>query len=83
MSLELRNRLERAFALQLSATIVWNHPTVRELAAVLAERTGIGLDERHEALAQPDDVFREEEGGSAREALQRELAELAGMMERL
>jgi hypothetical protein len=38
MALELRNRLERALALKLSATLVWNYPTVSAMAAHLEGR---------------------------------------------
>ncbi|MDP1794307.1 MAG: type I polyketide synthase, partial [Acidimicrobiales bacterium] len=35
MSLELHNWIEREFGLQLSATVAWNYPSVKELAAHL------------------------------------------------
>ena len=38
MGLELRNRLEAESGLVLPATVIWNHPTVRRLAAHLLER---------------------------------------------
>jgi acyl carrier protein len=44
MGLELRNRLEAAFAVQLPATMVWNYPTVKVLAPHLATILGISLD---------------------------------------
>jgi acyl carrier protein/NADP-dependent 3-hydroxy acid dehydrogenase YdfG len=37
MTLELRNRLEADLGLRLSATLVWNYPTVATLAGHLAE----------------------------------------------
>jgi myxalamid-type polyketide synthase MxaD len=37
MTLELRNRLEADLGLRLSATLVWNYPTVTALAAHLAQ----------------------------------------------
>ncbi len=37
MTLELRNRLEADLGLRLSATLVWNYPTVAALAGHLAE----------------------------------------------
>jgi myxalamid-type polyketide synthase MxaE and MxaD len=36
MAIELRNRLERDVALPLSATLIWNYPTVVALAGLLA-----------------------------------------------
>lgn len=38
MGLEVRRRLEGELGLALSATIIWNYPTARRLAAHLAER---------------------------------------------
>jgi acyl carrier protein len=38
MALELRNRLERHLGLTLSATLVWNYPTVSAMAALLEGR---------------------------------------------
>jgi myxalamid-type polyketide synthase MxaE and MxaD len=46
MTLELRNRLEATFGIKLSATLVWNHPTVRALATFLASRLELTLDEQ-------------------------------------
>jgi acyl transferase domain-containing protein/acyl carrier protein len=43
MALELRNRLEADLGLSLSATFVFNYPTVSVLAPYLAERMGIPL----------------------------------------
>jgi myxalamid-type polyketide synthase MxaE and MxaD len=43
MALEFRNRLEAQLGLKLSATIVWNHPTVAALARHLARRMEITL----------------------------------------
>jgi hypothetical protein len=48
MGLELRHRLERDLSLRLSATIIWNYPTLAGLATHLQTRldptgaTGIG-----------------------------------------
>lgn len=44
MTIEFRNRLETNLGLVLSATLVWNYPTVVELAPFLAEKAGIPLD---------------------------------------
>ncbi|MGW5446789.1 acyltransferase domain-containing protein [Streptomyces asiaticus] len=45
MSLELRNRLEATFGLRLSATLIWNYPTIRDIAPYLAGRLAIALDD--------------------------------------
>ena len=44
MALELRNRLEADLSLKVSATLVWNHPTVTALVPHLAGRMGISLE---------------------------------------
>lgn len=44
MALELRNRLEAGLGVTLSATMVWNHPTIAQLAPFLAGRMGIELE---------------------------------------
>ena len=41
MGLELRNRLERALGMKLSASTVWNFPTANQLSAYLAEQLGL------------------------------------------
>lgn len=73
MSLELRSRLERDLGLELSATVVWNHPTPDGFAAHLASL--------HEARRPAPDApvappTREESPESIEGLLDRELAEL-------
>ncbi|HTD55483.1 MAG TPA: SDR family NAD(P)-dependent oxidoreductase, partial [Silvibacterium sp.] len=43
MALELRNRLERDLRQKLSATLVWNYPTITAIAAHLEGRFGASL----------------------------------------
>jgi acyl carrier protein len=38
MTLELRNLLERETGLRLASSLVWNHPTIKDLASHLLER---------------------------------------------
>jgi acyl transferase domain-containing protein/NADPH:quinone reductase-like Zn-dependent oxidoreductase/NAD(P)-dependent dehydrogenase (short-subunit alcohol dehydrogenase family)/acyl carrier protein len=45
MGLELRNRLERALELKLSASVIWNYPTIDQLCAYLAEQLQLGTAE--------------------------------------
>jgi myxalamid-type polyketide synthase MxaB len=54
MTLELRNRLEADLGLRLSATLVWNYPTVSALAAHLAQ--ALGLEAAAEAPATDRDL---------------------------
>ncbi len=44
MTLEFRNRLEQGLGLSLSATLVWNYPTVNDLAPYLAAKLDIPLE---------------------------------------
>ncbi|MEU9236943.1 acyltransferase domain-containing protein [Streptomyces subrutilus] len=89
MSLELRNRLEAAFGVELSATLIWNYPTVRDIAPFLAGKADIALDgdeapERSPAAEAP--VLPATADGAAdpeslEALLERELAELSERME--
>ncbi len=45
MGLELRNRLESSTEVSVPATLIWNYPTVGQLAPQVAARMGIALDE--------------------------------------
>jgi len=54
MALELRNRLEARTGIVIPATLVWNYPTITQLAAQLAIRIGVPLDA--EAGPQEDDA---------------------------
>lgn len=89
MSLELRNRLEAAFGVELSATLIWNYPTVRDIAPFLAGKAGIALD-GDEALEQsseaeapvlPPAADGDADPESLEALLERELAELSERME--
>ncbi|RPF40442.1 acyl transferase domain-containing protein [Streptomyces sp. Ag109_G2-6] len=96
MSLELRNRLERELGVRLSATLIWNYPTVREMAPFLArnmalplveDRADPGPEPEPEPGSDPVPEAREaagsQDGASAEELLQRELDELTRRMENL
>ena len=45
MTLAFRNRLEASLGIRLSATLVWNHPTIRALATYLGKRLELPLEE--------------------------------------
>jgi len=51
MALELRNRLQSLLEVKLSATMVWNHPTIPALGVYLAELLGLSLDAEEPAPA--------------------------------
>ena len=65
MALELRNRLEADLDLTLSATLIWNYPTVADLANYLAGKMEICL----ETAAEQTDagLSAETSGGSVEE----------------
>jgi NAD(P)-dependent dehydrogenase (short-subunit alcohol dehydrogenase family)/acyl carrier protein len=45
MTLELRNRIESSLGLKLSATVVWNHPTIKALSEYLERKLELaGID---------------------------------------
>ena len=50
MSIELRNRLEDGLHITLSASLIWNYPTVHALATYLAEKIEVSF-EKDEASA--------------------------------
>jgi acyl carrier protein len=55
MTLELRNRLEADCGLRLSATLVWNYPTIAALAGHIAEALDLLSDApRADAAPAPD-----------------------------
>jgi short-subunit dehydrogenase/acyl carrier protein len=49
MTLEFRNRLEQGLGLSLSATLVWNYPTVNDLTPYLAAKMEIPLESAPQA----------------------------------
>ncbi|MFD9718900.1 acyltransferase domain-containing protein [Streptomyces sp. NPDC059076] len=92
MSLELRNRLEAVFGIPLSATLIWNYPTVREIAPFLAEKLRLELDDAIaptegsptapvEGAGADGGTGRQPGAGTPEELLERELAELNERME--
>ncbi len=52
MGVELRNRLEAGLGLTLSATLVWNYPTISALAQYLATKLGILEEAREQQTAE-------------------------------
>jgi acyl carrier protein len=48
MGLELKNILERHLELVLPVALVWNYPTVAEMAAYLAAQLGLALEDEAE-----------------------------------
>jgi acyl carrier protein len=53
MTLEFRNRLEQGLGLSLSATLVWNYPTVNDLSPYLAAKMNVALDAAPQVTAPP------------------------------
>ena len=88
MSLELRNRLEGVFGIRLSATLIWNYPTIHDIVPFLAEKLGLEFDDDVATVQAPMAVPTGDGGGgvpssaeSPEELLERELAELNERME--
>ncbi|MFI6099318.1 SDR family NAD(P)-dependent oxidoreductase [Lentzea sp. NPDC051213] len=80
MSMELRNRLEAAFGVRLSATLIWNYPTVHELARFLADLAGLAP----EAEAVPiEEIVLDAPAHESDDLVERELAELLQRMENI
>ena len=88
MALELRNRLERHLRLRLSATLVWNYPTISAVAAHLENRLATTHPGGTEAKADSATVVEsktpmveqaESDGRSAAEMLEAELMEVEGL----
>jgi acyl transferase domain-containing protein/acyl carrier protein len=51
MAIKLRNRLEQALHMTLSATLVWNYPTLGEMSVYLARKMNLPLSEEDAAAA--------------------------------
>jgi phthiocerol/phenolphthiocerol synthesis type-I polyketide synthase C len=49
MGLELKNSLERQLGLVLPVSLVWNYPTVAEMAVYIARQLGVFLDDKPDA----------------------------------
>jgi acyl carrier protein len=43
MAVEFKNRCERSFELKLSATMVWNYPTIAALAGHFSDKLGLAM----------------------------------------
>ena len=65
MGFELKNRCEQSFDLTLSATMVWNYPTVAALSGFLAEKLGVRLVEERDAEADDSATAEPAAGGSS------------------
>ncbi|WP_394847041.1 acyltransferase domain-containing protein [Pendulispora brunnea] len=86
MSLELRNRLERKFDVRLSATAIWNHPTIVDLASFLIKEMKLAAESVPEEVTKPPPSVRKAaadlppESKDARHHLARELALVADLL---
>ncbi|MHB1132622.1 MAG: SDR family NAD(P)-dependent oxidoreductase, partial [Chloroflexota bacterium] len=78
MTLEFRNRVEAGSGLSLSATLVWNYPTVDDMVPYLAGAMGIPLEAARAesggttpaSAGQPDSQVASDVDGLSPEALQ-------------
>lgn len=69
MGLEFRNRLERAVDVKLSASVVWNYPTVEKLAVYLVDMLGFTPEDAPLSSIQAGMEALMTELGAAREVL--------------
>lgn len=78
MGLELRNRLERAFGIKLSASTVWNFPTATLLCAHLAQRLEalVSRPDRPAPVVKPAEAAED----AAARALEAELLAAEGLL---
>jgi acyl carrier protein len=59
MGMELRNRLERDLGITLSATLVWNYPTIELMSVFLAKKLGITSEAKTEAVVSDQQAVEE------------------------
>lgn len=72
-ALEYRNLVEAGTGLTLSATLVWNYPTIDQLTSYLAEKLDISIDTPDDERGKDDAIFLENELVRANEAALDEL----------
>jgi acyl transferase domain-containing protein/NADPH:quinone reductase-like Zn-dependent oxidoreductase/NAD(P)-dependent dehydrogenase (short-subunit alcohol dehydrogenase family)/acyl carrier protein len=89
MALELRNRMERSLRLKLSATLIWNYPTLTALASHLETRLAAELlpeqpsqarDSAEAVTASSKVEPHTTQAGSAAEMLEAELMEVESVL---
>jgi acyl carrier protein len=71
IALEFRNRIEREIGLPFSATLLFAHPTIRALAAHIADKIGDSLETRAEPPAQAETEVETQDGESLAQLLER------------
>ena len=85
MGLEVRNLLERGLGVAVPATLIWNYPTVSALAAEVARRAGIPLEDGGQSgavgAAPVNAAPGKVSGGAEQEELQAILEDLERMSE--
>jgi acyl transferase domain-containing protein/acyl carrier protein len=69
MSLELRNRIEARVGIRVSATVLWNHPTVENLAEFLLQHVPSSSPTVQEPAAKPKPSKPQPVKGAAAEAI--------------
>jgi acyl carrier protein len=76
LGFELKNRCEQSLGLPLSATMVWNYPTVAALTGHLADKLGVTLSE-------VSPVGRTVDGNLAKPASEQRVAAVINSVEQL
>ena len=83
MGLEVRNLLERGLGVSVPATLIWNYPTVAALAAEVARRAGIPLEEGAQSGTVGDATASIATGDAPGGAEQKELQAILEDLERM
>jgi phthiocerol/phenolphthiocerol synthesis type-I polyketide synthase D len=78
MGVELRNRLEKELDIRLSATLVWAHPTIRQLADALLGRIVQETEQAQQVAPGAAQDAMTRPGAAGSDALSQLLAELDG-----
>jgi NADPH:quinone reductase-like Zn-dependent oxidoreductase/acyl carrier protein len=78
MSIELRNRLEDSLHVALSASLIWNYPTVRHLTDFLAEKIGVSFEKDGVTVEEPLKANSKDSSEAETESLSK--AELDAML---
>ncbi|MCX5601233.1 acyltransferase domain-containing protein [Streptomyces phaeochromogenes] len=78
MGVEMRNRLEKELDIRLSATLVWAHPTIRQLADALLGRIVQETEQTQQVAPGAAQDAMTRPGAAGSDALSQLLAELDG-----
>jgi acyl carrier protein len=81
LSLELRNRIEVALELKLSAALLWAHSTLAALATHLLEQVGLAPGSEAPAEPQPQPAVAEPQHNVVQRPAEKDVEQLASLSE--